>query len=334
MQKVKLGIIGAGKIAAWHLKAYKRIPSVEIVAIANPFSNRGRKLAKKYSIKQHFSNGFDLIEQADIDAVDISVPTGLHKDFILRSLEKGINVYSEKPMGTSKQDIEDIIAANKKKKKVIFNGFNYRFLPEFCEIRAVIDSVKLGRIRYISMIRVIKERPDSYIFGSHGSGLFNEFHSHFVDLLFYFGFDNPEKVFAVGTTVHDWSMNPDTATILLSYPNKMVAEVTTSLASPGIAPEVFIIGTEGTLRLRYGSICVVKKRETWSLLSLIGLMFHEAITIPLKVLKNPFTWSCGHFIKCIRNGTPSECDEQSALKTSRVITAAEVSYRENRSISI
>jgi len=333
MQKLRLGVLGAGKTATWHLKSYRRIPQVEIVAIANPSSDRGERLAKKYKAR-HFREAFALIEQVDMDALDICVPTGLHKDFIVAALKKGLHVYSEKPLAASQTEIEEIIVVNQGAKRIIFNGFNYRFLPEFRRIRSVIQRGKLGDIRYIRVFRTTKENPNSYIFGPHTSGLFNEFHSHFIDLMFSFGFPDPEKVFACGTTVHQARLVPDTATMVLNFPPQTIAEITVSLASPGLAPEMLMIGTEGSLRLDYGCVSLVRKRDVWSLPESILLMFRESMTLPHRILKNPFQGACAHFVDCVKRQTPTECDEHSALRTFRVIQAAQMSYRENKPISL
>lgn len=301
--------------------------------MASPSPDRGLKLAKRYKAK-HFTDGFDLIQHSDIDVIDICVPTGLHKDFILASMDKGLHVYSEKPIAASIKEIEEIVDANKRTERIIFNGFNYRFFPEFRRIRSIINSGELGDIRYIKMMRVTKENPASYMFGNNSCGLFNEFHCHFVDLMFSFGFGNPEKVFASGTTVHNWKINPDTATMVLFYPDNMITEITTSLSSPGMAPEVLIIGTEGTLRLSYGSVSTVKKRDVWTLPSSVNLMFKESIVNPFRILRNPFKWSCEHFIDCVIKGTKSDCDEASALRTFKVTDRAVKSYFENRPVAI
>lgn len=333
MKKLRLGMIGAGKMASWHLKSYGKMPNVEIMAIASPSPDKGLKLAKKYKAK-HFTNGFDLIKDSDIDVIDICVPTGLHKDFIIAALNKGLHVYSEKPMAASIKEIEEIIEVNKRAKKIIFNGFNYRFLPEFCRIRSIINSGELGDIRYIKMARVTKENPASYMLRPYSCGLFNEFHCHFVDLVSSFGFGNPKKVFASGTTVHDWKINPDTASMTLYYPNNMITEITASIASPGLAPEVLMIGTKGSLRLSYGRVRVVKKRDIWALPSSVMLMFKESMIIPFRVLRNPFKRSCEHFINCVMTGTGSECDEAAALKTFKITDAAVKSYFENKPVAI
>lgn len=333
MQRLRLGMIGAGKMGAWHLSSYKAIPGVEIAAIANPSSDTGAKLAKKYGAK-HFKDGFDLIDRAEVDFIDICTPTGLHKDLIVKALKRDLHVYTEKPIAASVEEIEEIIAANKSARRIIFNGFNYRFLPEFRRIRSIINSGELGEVRYIRVIRTTKEKPGSYMFGPNSCGLFNEFHCHFVDLMFSFGFDMPRAVFASGTTVHEWNINPDTATMVLFYPRNAIVEITTSLASPGLAPEMLIIGKEGTLKLNYGRISVVKKKDVWPLASLITLMLKEAIVIPFRILRNPFQGSCEHFINCLRRGEPSECNESSALKTFKITSLAVKSYLENKPVSI
>ncbi len=326
MKKLRLGIIGAGKTAGWHLKAYKKLPCVEVAAIANPNSERGKKLARKHKIQNHFTDGFELIDRSNIDAIDISVPTLLHKDFILRAISKGLHIYTEKPVCATEEGFKEILDANKSADRIIFNGFNYRFLPEFRKIRSILKSGRLGRVRYARMFRTTSEMPGSYIFTGQGSGIFNEFQCHFVDLLYYFGFGEPEKVFASGTTAGEMEINPDTATTTLLYPDKTIAEITTSFASPGIAPELMIVGSKAALNLRFGCVSMTQN-DFRTLPELILLMFRDSMTLPFRILKNPFQGSCKHFINCVLNNRQSESDVLSALKTFRITSAAELSYQ-------
>ncbi len=318
----------------WHLKAYSKMPNVEVVAIANPTSGRGQKLARKHGIRQHFTDALGMIRDIDIDAVDICVPEGLHKNLVLAALEKGLHVYVEKPMCENSQDAGEIIAANEKAKKVVFNGFNYRYLPGFRRIRKVIESGRLGEIRYIRMMRTTKDSPDVAARNSREGDIFSGFHSHFIDLLFSFGFSEPQSAYAFGTSVHEWPTNPDTATVALTYPGGMLAEITASTASPGLAPEVLMIGTKGTLRLDFGRVSVVRKRDKWSLLRLVPMMFREAMVVPCRMLRNPFTGSTEHFVRCVLYDKENDSDEKSAAAVLKVVDAAVESYKTGAAVSL
>lgn len=333
MNKIRIGIIGAGKMAVWHAKSYARIPGVEIAAIANPASDRGRRLAAAYGAA-HFSDGFKLIESGVLNAVDICVPTGLHKEYILAALDRGLHVYCEKPLAAGIKEVEEVIAANRIARKIIFNGFNYRFIPEFIILKDMILSGKLGAVRYVRMSRFTKDRPDSYMMGPQACGIFHEFHCHFADLLLSFGFGMPRRVFASGTNVYDWPLKPDTATTALFYTDGRVCEITTSNAVPGLAPDVLIAGTEGAARLQFGRVSFIRTRDAWPLADSIRLMCKEALVLPHRVLKNPFSGSCRHFVACLRESRMSECDESAALHAIKITTAAEKSFREQKPVEI
>jgi hypothetical protein len=56
------------------------------------------------------------------------------------------------------------------------------------------------------------------------------------------------------------------------------------------------------------------------------------MTLPYRILRNPFQWSCAHFVDCVINKAHSECDEHSALKTLKITQAAQTSFRENKPV--
>ena len=334
MNTLKLGIVGAGRMAKWHLKAYSKMPNVEVVAIANPVSDRGRKLARKHKIRQHFTDASEMIRDIDINAVDICVPESLHKNIVLAALERGLHVYVEKPMCETARGADEIIEANKEAKRVVFNGFNYRYQPGFRRIRKVIESGRLGEIRYIRMMRTTKDSPDVAARNARKGDIFAGFHSHFIDLLFSFGFPAPKSVYASGTKVHDWPIDPDTATVALTYADGILAEITTSTASPGLAPEVLMIGTKGTLRMNFGRVSVVRKRDQWCLPHLVLMMFREAMVLPCRMLRNPFTGSTEHFVQCVLEGKENDSDERSAAAVLQVVDAAVESYKNGVPVSM
>lgn len=331
---LRLGIVGAGKMASWHLRAYRRIPGVRLEAIANPSSDRGRRLAARHGIPRCFRDALEMIRTADLDAVDICTPTPLHRPCILAALERGLHVYVEKPMCESVAEADEIVSANRAAGRVVFNGFNYRYWPEMRRIAEIVRSGRAGAVRFAQMRRVTKDSPRQVAENAREAEIFSGFHSHFIDLLFAFGFPDPESVFVSGTSVLDWPMRPDTAVLLLRFPGGAAAEITTSAASPGLTPEMLLIGTRGTVRLDYGRVRATPHRDEWRLTRLVVMMFRDAVTVPWRVLRNPFLPSCRHFVACAREGRPSDSDEHAARRVLRVAAAAERSYFENKPVAL
>jgi predicted dehydrogenase len=101
VKKVRIGIVGSGFSAHFHLASYRKIrgESFEVAAIcARNAASRGA-LAAQYSIARQFDEVDALLASADIDAVDICVPNTLHVPMLLAAARHGKHVICEKPLG-------------------------------------------------------------------------------------------------------------------------------------------------------------------------------------------------------------------------------------------
>ena len=75
MERVKIGIIGAGMIAQRsHAEAFQMVPEAEVVAVADVDLGRAQALADKYGVPQVFSSYEELLAQADVEAVSVALP--------------------------------------------------------------------------------------------------------------------------------------------------------------------------------------------------------------------------------------------------------------------
>jgi len=334
MPEIRIGMIGAGKVASWHLRAYRGMRDVRIAGIANPGSQRGPRIASRYGIPRHWRDGLDMLGEAELDAVDVCTPDRSHKVYILAALKKGLHVYTEKPMCETVGDADEVIRANRTAQRILFNGFNYRYMPSFRRISSIVRAGALGEIRYVRMTRTTRDSRQYSLQNERPAEAFTGFHCHFIDLLFAFGFDEPVDVCAHGVTVLDWPVRPDTAALTLRYESGAIAEITTSQASPGLTPELMMIGTRATLRLAFGRVRVVRQRDEWRTAALLWNLARESMILPWRVLRNPFAGACRHFVDCVRRGRRSESDEHAARRTLRVCEAATKSYLEGKHVTV
>jgi len=92
----KVGIIGAGGMASYHIEGFKNA-GADIVAIADVNEAAAQTVADANDISQVFGQVADLLALSDLDAISIIVPNKFHAPLSIQALEAGKHVYCEKP---------------------------------------------------------------------------------------------------------------------------------------------------------------------------------------------------------------------------------------------
>jgi predicted dehydrogenase len=99
-EPVRVGIVGAGFSASFHLRSYqqvKRVP-VEIAAIASKTRTRAQQLADRYDIPKVYDDYRSLLDDPSIDVIDLCVPNAIHLPLVLETVKAGKHVICEKPL--------------------------------------------------------------------------------------------------------------------------------------------------------------------------------------------------------------------------------------------
>lgn len=101
MEKVRLGVIGAGNIAAMNVRGYLLDPRCEIAAVCELDEQVGREAAAAWGGAEYHRDLGDLLADESIDAVEILTPTHLHHDHAIAALEAGKHVSIQKPVANT-----------------------------------------------------------------------------------------------------------------------------------------------------------------------------------------------------------------------------------------
>lgn len=151
-KKLKIGIIGTGWIADAHIKEYKQMPDVEIVAGADLIDGKAEAFFKKWDldgVRCYHSHKEMIDAEKDLDAVSVCTYNKTHAECAIYSLLNGINVILEKPMCVTLDEAIEICKAEKKSGKLLSIGFQPRFDPNMQMIKKIVESGELGKIYYI-----------------------------------------------------------------------------------------------------------------------------------------------------------------------------------------
>jgi len=137
---MKVGLIGCGRVAHIHMKAYKEINDADVVAVADADIDKAKTFAQIYKIGKVFSDYKELLELKDLGFVDVCTPTSTHETIVREAAKAGVNVLLEKPMGRNSAECERMIEESRKHGIRICVCHNQLFFPHVRRLKSIADS--------------------------------------------------------------------------------------------------------------------------------------------------------------------------------------------------
>lgn len=202
MEKLRIGIIGCGRISVMHLASADKLETAELVACCDIKQDRAEKVAKKYNIKA-YTDYKEMFEKENLDAVHICLPHNLHTDVSMVAFEYGINVLSEKPMDVSFEKAERAVKAAKEKNVLYGIIFQCRYNNSAKLVKEAVKSGKLGKIISASSTLTWSKDDDYYkasdwkgTWDKEGGGVVIDQAIHSIDLVNWI-VDSPVKSISV-----------------------------------------------------------------------------------------------------------------------------------------
>jgi predicted dehydrogenase len=119
MERVRLGVVGAGNIAAMNVRGYLKDPRCDVVAVCETDESAGRQAATDWGAASYYRDLSDLLADDSIDAVEVLTPTHLHHDHVIAALEAGKHVSVQKPVANSVDDALAMQAAASRAGRVL-----------------------------------------------------------------------------------------------------------------------------------------------------------------------------------------------------------------------
>ena len=148
-KKLRWGVLGTARIIRKTVPALQRTRNGEVVGIASRTEERAREYADKHGVPQAFSSYEALLASPDIDAVYITLPNALHREWVLRSLDAGKHVLCEKPLAMSAAEVEEIARRADGTGLRVLEGFMYRFHPRFEKLQELLAAGAVGTLTFL-----------------------------------------------------------------------------------------------------------------------------------------------------------------------------------------
>ena len=256
MKKVKVGIIGVGRLGSEHANNLaNRIPNSELVAINDANQERAKAVAADLGVEKVYATPQELCADPEVEAVAIITNTNVHVDMIKIAMAAGKHVFCEKPLSDKLEaclEAEKVVQAHP---ELIFQlGFHRRYDKSYALAKEKMDRGDIGKV---ILVRCYSQDPKAIIEGTleyapRSGGQFIDMSIHDIDLIRWLTGSEPKKLWAIGGCYEfkqykDWDDGDNVSCLIQCENDAMAFFYAGRAAAHGAQVETEIIGTNGTL---------------------------------------------------------------------------------------
>ncbi|WRS27563.1 Gfo/Idh/MocA family oxidoreductase [Oscillospiraceae bacterium MB08-C2-2] len=253
MKKVKTGIVGCGKVADLHARAYSRLENSEFTAVCSRSLEKAQALADQYGVKA-YTDIRQMVEESGLEAVSICTPHTVHRASAVEAASCGCHIIIEKPLASSLEDCDAILAAQKAagvKGAMLVQRRRYR---PCMRVNETIEAGKIGK-PMLGIVNMLGWRDRAYYesdpwrgsWAGEGGGVLPTQVTHQLDLLLWYMKSDIQQVYGVWRNFnHPYIEVEDTAVATITFKSGAVASVVASNSqNPALYGKVHIFGDNG-----------------------------------------------------------------------------------------
>jgi len=258
MEKIKIAIVGAGVWGRTHAGIFREHPLVETVGIFDLDRERAGAVAKEFGIPAVYGSLDDMLRESGCEAVSIVTPDHLHAETAVLCARAGKHLLIEKPLATSRPDVERILEAAEKNRVRVMVDLHNRWSPPFAAAKQAILARELGNLRNgYFRLNDTKWVATDMLSWSASSSILWFLGSHSLDTLSWLFGSRIRRVYAVSSrgVLSGLGVNTeDTYLSTLEYENGCIAQMENGWICPNANPCVndikcTVLGDKGMISI-------------------------------------------------------------------------------------
>ena len=329
--KVRVAVVGLGKMGLSHLSMVRVHPNVDIVAICDT-SKILLSIMEKQTGIACYSDVNQMMKETKPDAVVIATPSRHHESLVRLALESNAHVFCEKPFCLNWASSAELAALAESKGLINQIGYHYRFVAAFREMKRLLDLGAIGTVSHVlaEAYGPVVLRPKGKSWRSkkeEGGGCLYDYAAHPINLLGWF-FGTPSSV---SGTVMNTVFSDDTddevygtmrfgsgpsAQISVNWSDESYRKMTVKVTAWGTAGKLYADRQEFHAFLRNESPQIDGYTKGWN------LRYTTELTDPVwfYVRGEEYSAQLDYFIQCILAGRRENLNSfASAAETDRVL---------------
>ena len=151
MNKIRVAIVGCGRISGLHQLGYRSNPDASIVAVCDTNKTLARKKASEWGVTRVYSDYSQVLEDKEVDVVELLTPHHLHCPMTLQAAQAGKHISVQKPMALSAGEADQMIAAADRAGVTLRIYETFVYYAPAMRARQMIAAGEIGEIRAVRM---------------------------------------------------------------------------------------------------------------------------------------------------------------------------------------
>jgi myo-inositol 2-dehydrogenase/D-chiro-inositol 1-dehydrogenase len=337
MEKVKIGIVGLGRLGMHHAQNLQyKVRNAELTAACSLVPEELEAARKRLGVQETYTDYAVMLENKALDAVFIASSTSEHAGHIAAAMKAGFHVFSEKPIALETAEclrVQKVVETHRQ--QVFMLGFQRRFDPSYTYAKEKIEANAIGTP---FLVRSQTSDLDKYAefqvaFTQTSGGIFLDANVHDIDLARWYLKSELESVYAIGGCYEhkafEQYQDADNTTALCRFKNGTMATISASrTAMHGHHTTTEILGTKGILRIGYTP--AINRVE---ILDHYGVR-QECVDDFYTRFETAFLLEAEEFINCIVEGRKPEITAEDGTRATEAAIALTRSYKENTLIRL
>ena len=344
-KRLRWGVLGCARVAeAVLIPGIQRSRNGTVSAVASRDLDRARGFAEKFSIGKAYGSYEKLLGDAEIEAVYIPLPNGLHKEWTIRAAREGKHVLCEKALACSAEEAQEMVDACRKNSVLLMEAFAHRFHPQNRLVKKLVSEGRIGKVLGMISTHSVGPHPSDNIRLNRelGGGVLGDLGCYCLDTARFLLENEPTSVFAKIEFGEESSVD-ERATVTLHFPDDSVVYFDSSFRlAPGTYCGAYEVLGEG------GQIYVPKafaQLDTYRLGKIVDTYFFvrdnaipgqaESKTQRIDV-EGIHQWQleAEHFADTILAGEELEFPAENGLGNSKVLDAIYQSAKGGRPVGL
>ncbi|WP_419998850.1 Gfo/Idh/MocA family protein [Streptomyces boninensis] len=328
---MRIGLIGAGRIGAFHAGVLARHPQVDSLVIADADAARAAEVAARTGVEPAASP--DAVFAAGVDAVVICAATAAHAELIAKAARAGLPVFCEKPIALDLPGTQVALAEVESAGTLLHVGFMRRFDAGYVAAREAVRSGRLGRLHTVRAMSSDPAPPPAAYLPLSG-GLYRDCLIHDFDILRWVTGREVVEVYAMGSdrgpAMFREADDVDTAAALLTLDDGTLATATaTRVNGAGYDVRMELAGESDQIAVGLGERTPITSVEP-AAVPLSGKPWPGF----LERFAPAYEAELDAFVRVLRGELENPCDGREALAALLVAEACERSRRERRAVTV
>lgn len=328
-----VAIVGTGNISRHHIESYLKFPErCRIVALVDIYPEKAQEKKKTYNLDDAkvYSSHKDILGDSTIDIFDICTPPFAHASISIDALESGKHVLCEKPMASSLEECDAMIAAARNSGKTLSIIAQNRFTDAFWRLKKVVESDAIGKICH-AQVDSFWWRARSYYdlwwrgtWEKEGGGCTLNHAVHHIDAIqWILGFPS-EVVSMITNAGHDNAEVEDLSASIFKYDSGALTQLTASVVHHGEDQKIIIQGANARISAPWDKYVSVASANGFATTQRNTEYEDRLEKIYQSIPKLTYTLHCGqvdNFLSSLENNTAPLIDGVQGKRSLELITA-------------